>query len=513
MQRNRKRRAAPSDIYPACKIANTCPQDIVNKFEQNTLADKILKYGSAGVFLGSLGIGTGRGFGGQGGYVPLGAGTGVRVGTRVSSVRPSIPISSIGPSESIPVDAVNPLGPALIPLHEFPIAVEEPSVILPPRFPSIVEDNLPLLPSQSETSFTTTSNIPVQTPKITTDGAAVLEVIPETRAPKILTRTQYSNPTFEVSLTTTSGSGESSATDHIFVEGHSGGEIIGEEIPLVEFTRGRRVQTTNETNFMTSTPRSDVSIESTRHYYNRRLQQIQVYDEAFINKPRSLVTFENPAFEESVDLIFEQDIVDVAKAAPHEDFRDLVTLSKPYYSRTKTNNLRLSRFGQKGSIKTRSGLVIGPQAHYYYDVSTINTEDIELSVLNNPFIGEQSGESVISTGSSNFEIISLDESLQVYPDEYLLDEYESVANDLQLIIGERRNVRPISVPNYVKPVPGILSDYHSVLVVPPGDDSNIDSIPIYPQDTPVIIINLEGSIDFYLHPSLLKKIRKRRFLF
>ncbi|ASH99074.1 L2 [Ailuropoda melanoleuca papillomavirus 4] len=512
MQRNRKRRAAPSDIYPACKLSNTCPPDIVNKFEHNTLADKILKYGSAGVFLGSLGIGTGRGGAGTtfGEYVPLGTGSGVRVGTRVTAIRPTVPISSIGPGESIPVDAVNPLGPAIIPLREFPIAVEEPAVILPPKFPSIVEDELPLI-TEAETSFTSPpSTIPVQTPKITTDdGAAILEVIPETRPPKILTRSQYSNPTFEVSLTTTGGSGESSATDHIFIEGHSGGEVIGEEIPLRQFSLSTSTRSVQETEFLTSTPRPDVEVESTRHYYNRRLQQVQVFDEAFINRPKSLVTFDNPAYTDSVDLIFDQDIIDVAKAAPHEAFKDLVTLSRPYFSRT-DQGLRISRFGQHGSIKTRSGLVIGPQTHYYYDVSAISPESIELTPLNNSLVGEQSGESVISTGS-DFDVVSLNGSLQAYSDSELLDVYEPVGTDLQLIIGERRNVRPVSVLNSIKPLPGLFGDYNGVLVIHPTEhDSESDFYPIYPEDTPVIVLDWQQSNDFFLHPSLIKKKRRKR---
>ncbi|ACU27460.1 L2 [Canis familiaris papillomavirus 6] len=508
----RKRRAAPSDIYPQCKISNTCPPDILNKYEQSTLADKILKYGSAGVFLGSLGIGTAKGTGGGTGYVPLGGG-GVRLGTRVTTIRPTLPISSLGPSEVIPVDAIDPLGPAIIPPERFPTAVEDPFTISPPRFPSIIEEGTVTI----STTESTVTELPLSTPKITTDEQpAILEVTPETRSPRIISRTQYSNPTFEVSLTTTSGSGEASFTDHIVVEGHSGGQLIGEQIPLRDLS-SRSFDTTiqEETAFTTSTPRADAPPDRPPHYYNRRLQQIKVTDPDFITRPRALVTFENPTFEESVDLIFNQDIADLAQAAPNEDFRDLVTLSRPYYSRTDLQGVRVSRFGQKASIRTRSGLTIGPQSHYYYDISDVApAENIELTPIGNFPLGEQSGEAVITLGTDDFDVVSLAESLlETYSDEFLLDEIESIANDLQLVIGSRREQQPISVPNLIKPSPQVFPDFEGVHVKYPSDSDN-PLIPLHPESTPAISFDIYGDgLNFYLHPSLLRKKRRKRYFY
>ena len=51
-------------VYSVCDG----PPDIQNKIEHTTIADKILQYGSLGVFLGGLGIGTARGSGGRIGY-------------------------------------------------------------------------------------------------------------------------------------------------------------------------------------------------------------------------------------------------------------------------------------------------------------------------------------------------------------------------------------------------------------------------------------------------------------
>ncbi|AAL86458.1 L2 protein [Felis domesticus papillomavirus 1] len=506
MLSKRQKRAAPKDIYPQCKISNTCPPDILNKAEQNTLADKILKYGSAGVFLGSLGIGTGRGTGGSLGYVPLGSGQGVRLGTRVTTVRPTLPVSSVGTTDVIPVDAVDPLGPAVLPGRIFPTAVEDPVTIQPPRFPSVVDEPVTVSTPATEVEFTT--------PKVTTDAQpAVLEVVPETREPRILSRTQYSNPAFEVSLTASAGSGETSASDHILVDAFSGGQVIGEQIPLQELgTRSFSTTIEEETTFTTSTPRTEAIQRPSRVFTSRRLQQVRVQDPTFLSHPRSLVTFQNPVFDESVDLLFEQDVAELALAAPNEDFRDLVSLSKPYFSRTQEGRVRISRLGTKATMRTRSGLVIGPQSHYYYDLSDIApAENLELTPIGDMSLGEQSGQAVISSGTSDMEIISLGGStIDSYPEEFLLDEIESVANDLQLVIGDRRAQQPISVPNLQRPSPQVFPEFEGVHVSQ-GNDAGPPAIPTDPTKTPAIVIEVWASGATYsLHPSLLRKRKRKR---
>lgn len=489
----------------------TCPPDILAKMEQETLADKILKYGSAGVFFGSLGIGTGRGTGGATGYVPLGGGGGgggVRLGNPVTTLRPTLPLGSVVPVEVIPVDAVDPLGPAILP-PEFPSIVEDPLVIQPPRFPSVVDEDGLIV--QGGTSAGRPAEIPFTTPKITTDHQpAILEVQPETRDPKIITRTQYENPTFEVSVTSSSGAGESSATDHIHVHGFSGGVQIGESIPLQELSFSRSFSTTieEETAFLTSTPGETQYARP--QFYGRRFQQVPVRDPAFVTNPRNLVTFDNPAFDESIDLLFEQDIADLARAAPAEEFRDVVKLSKPYYHRAPEGHIRVSRVGTKATMKTRSGLIIGPQSHYYFDVSDIApAEDIELTVFGNFPLGEQSGEAVISSGSSDMEVITLSDSiLEPYPDEFLLDDFDSVGNDLQLVIGGRRS-QTVSVPNVLRQNPQVFPSFEGVHVIH-ADDSATSDIPIEPKEIPALIIDYLGEdFDFYLHPAFLKKRRRK----
>ena len=108
----RTKRDSATNLYRTCKQAGTCPSDVINKVEQSTIADNILKYGSAGVFFGGLGISTGRGTGGTTGYVPLGEGTGVRVGSTPTVVRPALVPEVIGPADLLPVDTIAPVDPA-----------------------------------------------------------------------------------------------------------------------------------------------------------------------------------------------------------------------------------------------------------------------------------------------------------------------------------------------------------------------------------------------------------------
>uniref|UniRef100_A0AAU7E3B1 L2 protein n=1 Tax=Mops bat papillomavirus TaxID=3141892 RepID=A0AAU7E3B1_9PAPI len=115
----RRKRAAPEHIYNHCRRFGTCPEDIKRRFEQDTWADRILKWGSTFTYFGGLGISSaGKGIipaprminprplGGRGVTVPIppegifpgfGSESGVTVGTRPIPVRPTIdPVLDIG---------------------------------------------------------------------------------------------------------------------------------------------------------------------------------------------------------------------------------------------------------------------------------------------------------------------------------------------------------------------------------------------------------------------------------
>ncbi|AAL14230.1 putative minor capsid protein L2 [Etapapillomavirus 1] len=75
----RRRRAAEGDLWRDCLAGRNCPVDIYNKYTQNTIADNILKYGSQGVYFGGLSIGTGSGSGSANRGTGLGSGVTVPI--------------------------------------------------------------------------------------------------------------------------------------------------------------------------------------------------------------------------------------------------------------------------------------------------------------------------------------------------------------------------------------------------------------------------------------------------
>ncbi|AGV05017.1 L2 [Castor canadensis papillomavirus 1] len=505
--RSRKRRAAPKDIYPACKISNTCPPDIVNKIEHTTIADRILQYGSLGVFFGGLGIGTGSGGGGRTGYVPIGEGPGVRVGGPRVAVRPSIPVDTVGPSDLFPVDTVNPMGPSIIPLQELP-----PNADVTPSLIEVIAEVHPV----SDTP-------PTQTPSInTTDSSAVLQV--GTDQGRVVSRTQYNNPSFDVAIITNAQSGEISASDHIFVNGHGGGQSIGaDSIPLRGFgVRSSEVEGVTETSFYTSTPTSR-PVARPRSLYGPRIEQQIVEDVSFITRPSSFVTFDNPVYDASVSLTFEQDLAELAAAAPRVEFSDIVRLGRPQFSQGPDGRLRLGRLGQKANIKLRSGLKIGPRSHYYYEFSTIGSE------TESGVVGEQSTASTLVSGQAEgiqydaFEEIELFELSEqpLIPDDELLDTgfleaVQSFADDLQLVFGSRAGrSRSVNLPNFphIRRAGGPVFAYdNDVFVYTPESSGNLQSDAREPDNMiPWIIIGTQGS-DYDLHPSLLRRRRKLSFL-
>lgn len=506
--RRRSKRATVEDLYKSCKQGGDCPPDVVNKVERNTLADKILKWASGVIYLGGLGIGTGSGRGTGG----------VSVGRGAGSFRPSVPIDTIGPLETPlgPVDStpiledpglVLPTDPSLIELERFPVATEDEGPLLPPP-PSVVDEDVYL---------------PPRIPEVDVGGEstpAILEVSPQIPEPNVISRTQYSNPAFEVSLTGTNTAGELSAGDHVFVDS-GGGEVIGQRIPLVELTPREDfdVSIQEETSFMTSTPRTRPVRPIT--YRPRvpppmsRMQQVEVDNSTFLRSPGRLVAFDfiNPAYEDEVSLIFQQELDDLARAAPDPDFQDVVRLGRPRYERGPSGAVRVSRIGQRGTIRTRSGVQIGSHVHYYHELSEIAPNN----PLDLPPPGEQSMETsfVQPFSEEGFEIVNLNEVDEIVADEDLVDSFsdvQDVALNLQLSF-DLGNFQPqsatVPLPEVRKPA-GIYVDIPFPGYVVDADRSHTgDSGGIIPNVVPDVIFD-PYSQDFYLHPSLLRRKRRRR---
>lgn len=511
----RVKRDSVTHIYQTCKQAGTCPPDVVNKVEQTTVADNILKYGSAGVFFGGLGIGTGRGTGGTTGYIPLGEGPGVRVGNTPTVVRPSLIPETIGPADITPIDTANPIDPTASSV----IPLTETTDLLPGEVETIAEIH-PVPENPVVNAPVTTSN---------RGSSAVLEVAPEPTPPSRVrvSRSQYHNPSFHIITESTPTQGESSLADHVIVTSGSGGQIIGgsssEVIELQEFPS----RYTFEIEEPTPPRRSSTPVQRSltrqprgRSLTNRRLiQQVQVDNPLFLSQPSRLVrfAFDNPVFEEDVTNIFEQDVSNFEEP-PDRDFLDIGRLGRPQYSETPAGYVRVSRVGQRRTITTRSGTQIGSQVHFYRDLSTINTEDpIELQLL-----GQHSGDATIvqaPTAESTFVNVDVgvtpfSDTVENFSDDQLLDEAVEDFSGSQLVIGNRRSTSTYTVPRFETPrnASYYVQDTQGYYVAYPESRNEIEII--YPTpELPVVIIHThDASGDFYLHPSLSRRRRKRKYL-
>ena len=531
----RVKRASVTDIYKGCKAFGTCPPDVLNKVEQTTIADQILKYGSAGVFFGGLGISTGRGSGGAAGYVPLGEGPGVRIGGTPTVLRPGVIPEVIGPADIIPIDTVRPIDPTA------------PSIV------TGADSTVDLLPGEIESIAeihpVPVDNIEIDTPIVAGGGtgnrgtAAILEVAdPSPPIRTRVTRTQYHNPAFQIISESTPTSGESSLADHIIVFEGSGGQLVGgarepssatESIELQEFPSRYSFEIEEGTPPRTSTPvqRAVQSLSSLRRaLYNRRLtEQVAITDPLFLSRPSRLVQFQfdNPTFEEEVTQIFERDVNEVEEP-PDRQFLDVARLGRPTYSETPQGYVRVSRLGRRATIRTRSGAQVGTQVHFYRDLSSIDAEaPIEMELL-----GEHSGDSTIIQGPIESSIVDTNidepdavdvgrqetpslEDIDFNSEDLLLDEGVEDFSGSQLVVGTRRSLNTLTVPRFETPrnTSFYIQDVQGYTVSYPEsrDTTNI----IFPHpDTPTVVIHIaDTSGDYYLHPSLQKrKRRKRKYL-
>lgn len=512
----RVKRDSATNIYRTCKQAGTCPPDVINKVESTTIADKILQYGSAGVFFGGLGISTGKGTGGTTGYVPLGEGPAVRVGNAPTVIRPALVPDTIGPSDIIPVDTLNPVEPTTSSI--VPLTDSTGPDLLPGEVETIAEIHPGPTRPPPDTAVTTSTN----------GSSAVLEVAPEPTPPSRVrvTRTQYHNPSFQVITESTPTTGESSLADHILVTSGTGGQTIGGSTPELIELQDFPSRYSFEIEEPTPPRRTSTPIQRIQNIIRRRgggltnrrlVQQVNVENPLFVSRPSRLVQFQfdNPAFEEEVTQIFEQDI-DTFNEPPDRDFLDIKTLGRLQYSETPAGYVRVSRLGKRGTIRTRSGTQIGSQVHFYRDLSTINTEDpIELQLL-----GEHSGDATIVQGpvESTFIDINVDENplsedFSAHSDDLLLDEANEDFSGSQLVVGGRRSTSSYTVPRFETTRSGsyYVQDTKGYYVAYP-EDRNTSTDIIYPTpDLPVVIIHtFDTSGDFYLHPSLSRKFKRRR---
>ncbi|AGS08609.1 L2 [Rangifer tarandus papillomavirus 2] len=514
----RRKRASEDTLYRGCLAGQDCPTDIKNKYEQNTLADKILRWVSSFLYFGTLGIGTGRGTGGRTGYTPLGGSGGrggVAGGKGTNVARPTVLVDAL-PPPGVPIDTVSP-DSSIIPLLE-----ESGGATTTDLIPGSGSGEVEIIAEVHPPPTTGQDSIIVgEDPE-----PPVLEVTPENRPPRARTRitvSKHDNPAFNAYVASAQLPGETSVTDHVHIINGFAGEFIGgndgaifEEIPLEEFgeTPARPTTSTPDTSFRGVLDRFQ------RRLYNRRLvQQVRVTRRSFLDRPSSLVRweFDNPAFDDNVSLIFEQDINAVA-AAPDPDFQDIIKLGKPVvYERE--GYVRLSRLGQKATISTRSGTTIGSQVHYFTDLSPIPAEEIPMqtfSTTDSSIIMQPLAEStIIDTINSDNAIIFNEEEplLAEFSDEFLEDPYEEDFSRSRLeVTGDSRRPSIVTIPDSLPPGSvRIFVDDFGNLVSPSGTNPLQPDI-LNPDLIPDIIIDfLTPGDTFYLHPSHFKRRRRRRY--
>nr|AYA94464.1 MAG: L2 protein [Human papillomavirus] len=508
----RQKRDTVDNLYRQCKVTGQCPDDVINKVEGTTLADRLLKILGSVIYLGGLGIGTGRGTGGATGYRPIGATT-PRV-TDSIPVRPTIPVDPLIPTDIIPVD---PAGSSIVPLTEAGIPedviVETGGSIVTagPSDPSVITTVDPV---------SDVTGVDPQPTIITAedDSVAILDVQPSTPASKKVTvgftPMTPRDPSILLPIP------ESASIDfNVFVDAQAVGETIGaESIPLDDLTQIESFEI-EDLAPQTSTPEQRINraFQRARSLYNRHISQIRTQNLNFLGPVSRAVQFEfeNPAFQGDVTLQFEQDVREVA-AAPDTDFRDIKSLSRPQYSTTESGRVRVSRLGRRGTITTRSGTQIGENVHFYFDISTIGSDTadaIELSTL-----GQQSGDSTIVDGLAESSFVNvLDNADTVYSEAELLDTQVEDFNNLHLILtstGRRGDVFSIPTLPPGTALKVFVDDYGKGLVVSypvTHDIANIEpdaAITEHPLEPPILLDYLNN--DYYLHPSLWSRRKRKR---
>ncbi|AFR33948.1 L2 [Miniopterus schreibersii papillomavirus 1] len=513
---HRRKRDTAGRIYSVCSMWGNCPRDVKNKVERTTVADKILQYGSAGVFLGNLAISSSVPTVG-GIAADAVVGQAVRMGAREVTLEPDIPLASLGPR------------PGRVPMRqELPHIYE-----LSHRTLSTFIEDTPSTLVLEQSSVAPKVQISGE------DNTALVEVPRRPAGRHRVSRMQYDNPAFKVAVHTNIEGAETSASDHVAVFAPAGGHQVGEEIPLHTLGRFRLDESTIDDTMLadtdidmsgtgqrTSTPvKPRVTRPATgpgsrgprrtgimARLFNRRTAQIPVPDEEFMTNPATLVTFENPAFDASMSLIFEQDLQGAAAAAPHPDFQDIIRLGRPVLSEVPTGGrVRVSRLGKRGTIKTRSGLKIGGDVHFFRDLSSIapaaEEEELEMEVL-----GEQSGISVLHDSRAVAGVHSTTEIGDTEPGIIEVDDTEENISHVVHV-----NYGGTGTDNHGLPFPDFSFSGRTPTVIvetergiPIGRPEAPLQPPVQPEDTPLVIIDPVGTgANYFLHPSLLRKKKKK----
>ncbi|ATQ38613.1 L2 [Gammapapillomavirus sp.] len=511
MQANKRRkRDTVENIYRSCKLGGDCPPDVVNKVENKTLADILLQAFSSIIFLGNLGIGTGKGSAGNVGSRIIPDTIAPTRPTRPGVTKPtrpfSVPLDTIGsglrpvrpvdPVNARPIDVIDPSSPSIVTLSE-----NIPDTVITLGEPGVTTGDVGQVPDIN--IFTDTTSITSHpTVTVNAEETAVIQVTAIDPPP---TRVIYATPDLDSNLTIESSIGHIDPSFTVFVDPLSTGNtiVLGEEIPLEPINP--RAEFEIEEAPQTSTPGDTIQrvYNRAREFYNRRVQQIQTRNVNLLGDVSRAIQFgfENPAFDPEVTVQFEQDVNEV-RAAPDPDFADIQKIGRLHLTTTPKGTVRASRLGSKTGVSTRRGTILTHDVHYYYDISDVVPEELELSTFaSNADVSQ-------STQTTQIDISSFTPEYLV-PEENLLDSYPENFENAQIIIpGISEEDEEFQIPLY-KHTP-VFDINNSVVAT--AYNTNHNYIPIPP--FPVIPIMPSTDIfvyseDFYLHPALHKRKRKR----
>nr|AYA93856.1 MAG: L2 protein [Human papillomavirus] len=502
MERSKRRkRASVEDLYRSCAMGGDCIPDVQKKVEEKTLADILLKVFGSILYLGGLGIGTGRGSGGQFGYRPFGGTS--RPPITTTPTRPAIPVEGINPVDVLPVD---PLGPAIVPLAE---GLPDPAVIdIPGAGPGLPSETVDVTTAIDDLSEVIGVG---EHPSVTynTDEVAQIDIQVNPPPPtKVILDSGVRDTLSDV----ISHASHVDSDYNVFVDAQMHAINIGrvEQIELEEINLLEQFEI--EKAPVESTPLSDRLITRTRDLYNRYTAQVPTRQVLNVATPRVTFEFENPAFESDVTSIFEREVQNLAATA---DTDTLGVLSDIRFSQSPGRTVRVSRLGQRLGMTTRSGLQIGQKVHFYYDISPLPSDNIELRTF-----GEYSHEHTIvddllSTSFINPFEQPIQGSLE-FPEDTLVDTLnENFTGHLILTstdeVGDTLDI-PLVPPTVSVRV--FVDDYGKDIFVyhPSTNTANIiiPSTPLVPI-TPSYGFIADG-IDYDIDPALLRRKKKRKYV-
>ena len=519
----RAKRDTVENIYKQCQITGNCPPDVVNKVEQNTLADILLKIFGSVIYLGGLGIGSGSGAGSATGFRPIPESVPIPVpdvvpevvpeGTDIPIVRPTRPsrpntfgtrIDPIGTAGPRP-RPVNPSAPAIVPLNE--AGLPDPTIISSGAGPGTGISDFEVL---TNVDIFEDINTVAGHPTVT-HGQEEIAILDVTPLDPVLRRVAVENPRVDNAISIIESNVPAPSDINVFVDPNYSGIHVGEEIELTPINTIAEFEI-EENIPRTSTPSRilETAVGRARQLYNRFVEQAPTRNPAFLGQPSRaiLFEFENPAFSDDVTLTFERDLESLA-AAPDPTFTDVIRLERPLFSETSEGLVRYSRLGARGKVSTRSGKILTQKVHFFYDISPVRPDpnSIELDVLHD----SSDTFSIADELSSNtFVNPVFEDSIS---EENLIDVLEDAFNEghLTLLTSEEtdQTIVPLLITDITPKVftPDYFSNYTIVNYSPEP------LIPVTPDNTnitPLIQIDPFGP-DFYLHPALMKS-RKRKYL-